>query len=215
MERLGFTIRTHHLCMSEDIVPKFLEFSHGVKPWEYPPERFFKIVQFVKQYVMDEIDKDVSMRNFFENHIIDSESAVRDYNYVLDLIGTDNETKERVLKGRTDFYMEMFELAAADKNNRIVLSPVPDGYCKSCAIGKHCDETGPDDRSSDLHYKKALERFLDTQEGAFCDANGAIGINKEGNMFITAELFFNPIFIVALELQANAIKLSYAKAGSD
>lgn len=188
-------LRTHHVCVfGDDIVPKFLEFSHGVKPWEYPVNKFSEIIAFVQRFSKDEIEKDKMMRTYFENFVIESPTAEEDYLYTIDLIGTDEESYQKVLAGRTRFFMEIFRTVCTGKDARILLSDLPDGYCNSCAIGKHCNEKGPDEYNNDLKIRSKLIKLMETEPSPPFFQPGMAGFESDGRLFITAELLFNPKF---------------------
>lgn len=194
-EENSVTIRTHHLDIwSSDLLSKFLEYSNGVRPWKYVQGRSHEITKFIKKYAENEMGHDRMIRTLFEQSIIDVPGAKDNYLYVCDLVGPDDKLYEKVLAGRTGYYMEIFRIAAKGKDSKIFLSEEPDDYCKSCAIGNHCNEVVSDKENKNLIYKQILMKLMETKNGKRLVERGAMGYGESGKLFITAELLFNPRF---------------------
>jgi hypothetical protein len=188
-------VRTHHIgLLGKSFVPRFLEFSHGVKPWEYPLEKFSGISDFIRNYVEDSIGTDKMMRNFYAQSVDENPEEMDDYLYACDLIGFDNSVYNMVLSGRIDYFRSVIKASMRGKNFTILLTDDPDGYCKSCAIGEHCTETLTENENRNFIYKKAMMELMENNVGRGLVKREMLGTNENGQLFITAELLFNPMF---------------------
>jgi hypothetical protein len=193
-------IRAHHLYMWRRILPVYYKFSDDKKPWEIP---FEKVIQFAEKYAIRDTDRDIAMRNFFETYSVDDPEEKIHLRYSIDLVGTD-VFPSKVLKGRTEYFKSVFGAAARNKNSRIFLTTEPDGYCKACAIGRHCRRTSIqkilkfNHDYEAYHYLTLILKDKNTGD-VIC---GKLSKNKDG-FFISAELLFDPVFHQFLENEEN------------
>ncbi len=198
MERLvkkeedRFFLRFHHLDEWQKFVLSYQD-NFNDKPWE--SFDVTAVEDFVDNYVFRCLDSWVTESNYLEEGSVEMNDNGKKLKYIYDFIGFREEDYNKVLLARIEMFGRFLEISTKDKTSKIILTLDSDDYCKTCAVGKHCqrDILGyllRNDR--DYIFKNSIKSLI--KSGYEKDKLGYEG----GHLYITPELLFDKSFYQTL-----------------
>jgi hypothetical protein len=159
------TIRFHHLGLWGFFVRDYTEAFGGLKPWELSAIDRGRARSFISNFVTEDAKDDLGIRGYFEELTVTDKCGQKDLAYLRDLIGTTSEEFEAVRVRRIATFNKIFDAVSMGENSTVILNTAPDDFCRSCAVGKHCERRLAQKIfkfDKDFTYMKILRKMIRT-----------------------------------------------------
>lgn len=136
VERVDFSLRYHHLEWLSEYTLGFVE-KYG-NPWN-SDTLLNQVVQEAQVFNAKTTDRMLASAVSLPTRLFKPFKRV----YYQDVYGKSFGDKDVVTQKRGEYFSQLVRSSVAAPQDFLKLTSSPDGVCKSCAVGKHCESNYP------------------------------------------------------------------------